>query len=449
MFVHLNAHSHYSLLRALPSPEELAKAAAAAGMSAIALTDRRMLSGTVEFFRACVKENVRPILGLQIDFRVQKETQPLILLAENMEGWTNLCRISSSIQLRERPDAPGSMDLIDGNSRELIAISGFYNDHTGKSIQQVAELFPNACYARVNNSDIVSMSNSYHLAKKFHITPVAIHPIYFLRADEASLIKTLAAIESNRTIRELPDTAIISSRAFFLSSREMEEKYGSMPEAIESTTEIAERCQLNLPLGVAKMPGIEIPQGMTAVHYLRQRAETGLRKLYHPVSASIRQRFDHELEVIVERGFEPIFLIVEELLNYARSQSIPFSSRGSAGSSLVAHCLGITSPDPIALDLYFERFLNPARTTPPDIDTDLDSRGRDAVIQHVFEKYGAERVAMVGTINRFRPRSALGDVSKAHGLTPDRAHELTRQLPYGFFARMEENEDEENHRNKN
>ncbi len=446
MFVHLNTHSHYSLLQALPSPEELAKAAANAGMSAIALTDHRMLSGTVEFFRACIKEKIRPILGLDIEIQIQNEVAPLILLAENMEGWTNLCRISSSIHLREKPDAPGTLDLIDGNSRGLIAISGFFKEQSGKNLKRVAKLFPNACYAKVQNGDVASMSNSYNLAKKIHIPPVAIHPIYFLRADEAPLIKTLAAIDSNRTIKELPDSAGTSSRAFFLSPKEMEEKYNSMPEAIESMMEITSRCQLNLPLGVAKMPGIEIPKGMTANQYLRHRADKGLRKLYHPVTTTIQQRFDHELEVIAERGFEPIFLIVEELLNYSRSQSIPFSSRGSAGSSLVAHCLGITSPDPMALDLYFERFLNPARTTPPDIDTDLDSRGRDAVIQHVFEKYGAERVAMVGTINRFRPRSALGDVSKAHGLSPERVHELTRQLPYGFFARMEESEDEESGR---
>jgi DNA polymerase III subunit alpha len=446
VFVHLNTHSHYSLLQALPSPEDLAKTASNSGMPAIALTDRRMLSGAVEFFHACIKENIRPILGLEIDIRISDETSPLILLAKNMEGWTNLCRISSSIHLKEKPEAPGSLDLIDGNSRGLIAISSFFNDQSGKSLKQVAELFPDSIYAMVRDSDVASMSAAYNLAKKIHLPPVAIHSIYFLRADEAPLIKTLTAIDSNSTIQELSDSVVTSSRAFFLSPKEMEEKYSSMPEAIEATTEIASRCQLNLPLGVAKMPGVEIPKGMTAVQYLRQRADKGLRKLYHPVSAAIQQRFDHELEVIAERGFEPIFLIVEELLNFARTQNIPFSSRGSAGSSLVAHCLGITSPDPIALDLYFERFLNPARTTPPDIDTDLDSRGRDAIIQHVFEKYGAERVAMVGTINRFRPRSALGDVSKAHGLTPERAHELTRQLPYGFFARMEENEDEENRR---
>ncbi len=141
-------------------------------------------------------------------------------------------------------------------------------------------------------------------------------------------------------------------------------------------------------------------------------------------------------------GYEPIFLIVEEILEFARQTNVPFSSRGSAASSLVAHCLGITSPDPLRLDLYFERFLNPARTTPPDIDTDLCSRRRDRVIQHVFNTYGHERVAMVGTINRFRPRSALSDVAKAHGVPPNRIRELVEQLPNGFYARIQETDED-------
>ena len=140
-------------------------------------------------------------------------------------------------------------------------------------------------------------------------------------------------------------------------------------------------------------------------------------------------------------GFEPIFLIVEEILDFARRTGVPFSSRGSAASSLVAHCLGITSPDPLRLNLYFERFLNPARTTPPDIDTDLCSRRRDAVIQHVFDTYGAERVAMVGTINRFRPRSALGDVAKAHGLAAARCARWPTSCRMGSWPAWKKDEE--------
>src|SRR5689334_467461 len=184
------------------------------------------------------------------------------------------------------------------------------------------------------------------------------------------------------------------------------------------------------------MPKVPLPDGVTAAQQLRDKAVQGVIQLYGEITPVIQERLDHELEIMARMGFEPIFLIVEDVLNFARQKGVPFSSRGSAASSLVAHCLGITGPDPLRLNLYFERFLNPARTTPPDIDTDLCSRRRDQVIQHVFDTYGAERVAVVGTINRYRPRSSLSDVAKAHGLPPTNVRELSNQLPHAWWARF-------------
>ena len=154
----------------------------------------------------------------------------------------------------------------------------------------------------------------------------------------------------------------------------MENRFHGFRAALEATREIAERCTLQLPLGIPHMPSVPLPEGVSASQYLRKKAEEGARRLYGTLTPTLRERLDHELEVIARMGFEPVFLIVEELLGFARREGIPFSSRGSAASSLVAHCLGITSPDPIRHNLFFERFLNPARTTPPDIDTDLCSR---------------------------------------------------------------------------
>ncbi|MBI4315513.1 MAG: DNA polymerase III subunit alpha, partial [Chloroflexi bacterium] len=165
-------------------------------------------------------------------------------------------------------------------------------------------------------------------------------------------------------------------------------------------------------------------------HALRHKAYEGARGLYGNITPEIDSRLAHELSVIGERGYAPLFLIMQEILDYARQTGVPISSRGSAASSLVAHCLGITSPDPIRLNLYFERFLNPARATPPDIDTDLCSRRRDTVIRHVYDHYGAGRVAMVCTINRFRERSALREVAKAYGLPPAQIKTLVDSLPF-------------------
>ena len=205
------------------------------------------------------------------------------------------------------------------------------------------------------------------------------------------------------------------------------------PEMLARVDEIVERCSLNLQLGEAHYPHFPLPAGMKAIDLLRQKAEAGAKKLYAGMPERIEKQLRHELSVIEERGYEPIFLIAEEMIAYARKSGVPSASRGSASSSLVAHCIGITTPDPLELDLYFERFLNPSRTTPPDIDTDFCSRRRDDVIQHLFSFYGAEKVAMVGTINTFRPRSALSEVAKAHGLLPGEVRDLTGGLHHHYW----------------
>jgi DNA polymerase-3 subunit alpha len=442
VFIHLNTHSHFSLLEALPSPEELVKAAADAGMPAVALTDHNLLSGAVEFQLACRKYGIQPIIGLELDVAGEFHSAPVILLATGAVGWSNLCRISSSLHLREDPDAPVSTELLEGNSAELVVICGSFGDPGGKTLEPIAEMFPQRTYVALRTDREGGSYSTTKLAKQMNLPVVAIHPVRLLTPEEAPLLRTLAAIQQNCTIKGLPRQRSISVPPSFMRNEEMLEHFREDPAAIAATQEIAERCRFSLPLGVPHLPRVPIPKGMTPQQALRQKAELGAKRLYTKMTPAIQERLDHELEVIASKGFEPVFLIVEELLHFARENNVPFSSRGSAGSSLVAHCLGITSPDPLHHNLYFERFLNPARITPPDIDTDLCSRRRDLVIQHVFKEYGAERVAMVGTINRFRPRSALGDVAKAFGVEPSQARELTATLPYGFFARRDAEEDE-------
>jgi DNA polymerase III alpha subunit len=214
----------------------------------------------------------------------------------------------------------------------------------------------------------------------------------------------------------------------------MAKRYAEFPQALAATREIAERCQLELPLGVPHHPEIPLPPGATPEQVLRQRAEAGAQQIYGEITPDIQSRLDHELEVIAACGYATLFLVMEEILQHARRTGVPYSSRGSAASSLVAHCLGITSPDPLRLNLYFERFLNPARLTPPDIDTDLCSRRRDEVIRFVYERFGDERVAMVCTINRYRRRSALRDVAKAHGLPAAEINKLVEALPQRWYG---------------
>jgi DNA-directed DNA polymerase III PolC len=432
MFIHLTAHSAYSLQEGLLLPAELAQAAAADGMSALGLTDHRLLSGTVEFVSACLKVGIQPILGLEVDL----ETGPLALLAMDQSGWANLCALSSALALRPDPESACPPDLLASHSQSLIALGG-----PGSQLETLREIFPRRFYLTLQDPAVALPLAD--LSRRLSIPMVVTHPIYYFTPAQAALQRTLSAIRLNSPLNRLPDGAAAPPGSYFVSARDIESRFRGFRAALAATREIAGRCRFDLPLGVPHMPTVPLPEGLTASRFLRERAESGAVKLYGKITPQVRLRLDHELEVIARMGFEPVFLIVEELLDFARQNGVPFSSRGSAASSLVAHCLGITSPDPLRLNLYFERFLNPARTTPPDIDTDLCSRRRDAVIRHVFDTYGSERVAMVGTINHFRPRSALGDVAKAHGLAQSAVHELTRQLPYGFFARMQEGEDEE------
>ena len=430
MYIHLTTHSAYSLLKGLALPGELTLAAQADGMLALGLTDYRTLTGSIEFVHASQQAGIQPILGLEIDM----DGGRLALLATSMEGWSNLCRLSSALALRADPEAPCSFELLASHSRDLIALGD------GEAqLETLKELFPTRLYITVQNpARGLPLTN---LARKLGLPLVVTHPVYYLTPEQADLQRTLSAIRTLQPLSKLPLDASAPPGAYFVSAIEMEMRFQHFPKALEATLEIAERCQFDLPLGVAHMPIVPLPPGQTITQTLRLKAEAGAQKRYGKITPEIQTRLDHEIEVIAHMGFEPIFLIVEDILNFARQMGVPYSSRGSAASSLVAHCLGITSPDPLRLNLYFERFLNPARTTPPDIDTDLCSNRRDSVIQHVFDTYGSERVAMVGTINRFRPRSALGDVAKAHGLEPDKVREMVNQLPYAFWARFDEGQD--------
>lgn len=436
MFIHLTTHSAYSLQEGLLLPSELVQAAKSHSMPALGLTDHRLLSGAVEFVAACQKSNIQPIIGLEVDL----PDEPLRLLATSREGWANLCRLSSTLALRDHPEAVCTLEDIAPFTTDLIAVSSSWSG-PAREFDQLAGLFPDHLYLALHDpKQILAVSKQ---SKKYNLPVVAVHPVYFLAPEHASLQRTITAIRLNKRLADITPAESAPEGGYFVDPAEMEARFNHYPRAIEATQEIAERCKFNLPLDDTHMPTISLPDGNSASQVLRSKAEAGAVRIYGSITPQIRKRLDHELEVISTMGYEPIFLIVEEILAFARQTGVPVSSRGSAASSLVAHCLDITGPDPLRLNLYFERFLNPARATPPDIDTDLCSRRRDTVIQHVFDTYGTDRVAMVATIIRYRPRSALGDVAKAYGLESNLIRKMAKQLPHSFFARRQEWEGEE------
>jgi len=289
MILHLTCHSNYSLQEGLATPAELVQAALEHGMSTLGLTDHNLLTGSVEFVTACRDAGIQPILGLEIDF----DGSPLQLLATSFDGWSNLCRLSSAIAL----DTPCSLDLLASHAKDLIALSG--------NPKPLVDIFGDCLYFALSDP-AQAIPNFVH--------PVAVHPIYYLHPEQAALQRTLTAIRLNQTVGKVP----VRSGMHFLSLQEMERRFAGFPEALSATNEIAERCRFDFPLGVPHMPTVPLPEGVSAAEYLREKAFAGARKLYGELTPEIQSRLNHELETIARMGFEPIFLIVEDILNFAR-----------------------------------------------------------------------------------------------------------------------------------
>jgi DNA polymerase III subunit alpha len=451
---YLRVHSYFGFLESLLSPQDLVASAQEQGIQCLGLTDHRFLTGAIVFYETCKNVGIKPILGLEVDLVYNDYAGQLTLLAKDREGWANLSRLSS-IQLVE--DRSLQISDLKKNYQGLIAIGGDYrgilrklilsNPKTGrlpvKLINDLIEIFQDDLFIEIQRFINGPLKNEFQLkelADTFQIPLIASQNIFYRYKAEESRYRTLTAIRHITTIEALTSDQLPPGNAHFPSPQDFQYRYHDLPQALDNLKIIEERCNLDLPIGETHYPTFPTPEGETQGAFLRRRAYAGAKKIYKNLTLEITKRLDYELEVISNMGYEPIFLIVEDVLNHARELGIPTSSRGSAASSLVAHCLNITSPDPLALNLYFERFLNPARKKPPDIDTDIASHRRDEVIQYVFDAYGKDHVAMVGTINRYRPKSALGDVAKAYGLSAETIRQLSRKLPSSFRFRRGDND---------
>lgn len=439
------AHSWYSFLRGLPSPKAVAEAAARAGYSAVLLADHHGLTGTLEFQDACLEHGLQPLLGLTVHIaRSSSRVAPatLSLIAMDEAGWANLCQISSLAQTRPDRDIEHGVPLssILSHSQGLLCLA---------DVQDLTDDSPTQ-----GPVWLTTLHNTYgdrlHLcldqrvsgphgeaaqgaAQRLGIPLIGGHQVYYIEPEQHDLQRTLAAIRVNQPRTSLSAGDAAPQNAYLPSAAELWDRYADI-DGLTDGDDVAARCSLSLPKGRHLFPALELPDGLSDEEQLRRQAVAGAMKLYGVegrLPERVRDRLDHELDIIASKGFAPIFLVMQEVIAYARRDGVPSASRGSASSSLVAHCLDITTPDPLALNLYFERFLNPARATPPDIDTDLCSRRRDRVIDHVFEQYGRDRVAMVATINCLKERSALREVAKAFGIPSDK---LVDDLPYRWFG---------------
>lgn len=464
MFVHLHTHSYFSFLEGLASPRELAAAAVRLEMPALALTDHTGLTGAIEFYDACREQGIQPILGLECDVRPhssleassEQSSGKLVLLATDLMGWRNLSRLSSALLTDESGLQPAPFSLVAESAQGLICLTGGRDGLCSRMLQAGQEIGAGNWLSLLKDvfNDRLYVELTQHtptdraigralaiLAAKSRLPCAAAHEVYYLEPDQANLQRTAASIRRLEPLDRQPQRAAAPDDAWLIPPRMVLERFADYPQAVEHTLEIANRCHLDLPLGEARFPHLDLPEGQTPAAALRARACRGAVLRYgnrkegtDTLPVEIEKRLEHELQAIESLGFESLFLIMEQIVAFAHQQGIPIASRGSASSSLTAHCLGITTPDPVQLNLYFERFLNPARSKPPDIDTDLCSRRRDEVIDFVYRQFGAQRVAMVGTINRFRRRSALRETAKAHNLAPAEISALVERLPDRWYG---------------
>jgi DNA polymerase III subunit alpha len=468
-FTHLEVHSHYTLLGATPSIDALVTRATADGLTHLALTDTNVLYGAVSFERVCLAAEIQPILGMTVTVAAPEEeglTRPdtcgqLVLLARETSGYRSLCGLSSLIQGSPRREALAMRGLtweeLKEHSTGLICLSGGRlgwagryleagnTAAAGRYVSRLGGLYgENACLSIELHrpEDQVVADEIVALSARFGLPLVGVQPVYCLAPTEAPRLRLLAAIGRNSLVEHAPDELpglVHGQAAYWLPPAEMKQRFNRYPQAMEQIETVVSRCHPALPRA-GKQIWAPLWERLAADDkgWAAQKPETGLERLAreglsarYGVEApeAVAGRLKKELGAIAESGYAPLFLIVADVVRHARSRDIPVSTRGSVANSLVAYCTGITTVDPIAHDLLFERFINPARQNPPDIDLDFCSRRRDEVLAYVRETYGPEHVALVATISTMRPRSAVRETAKAFGLGEEAIGRLARLVP--------------------
>lgn len=462
-FVHLHVHSEYSLLDGAIRCGELAERVASWGMPAVALTDHGAMYGAIEFYDRCLAAGIKPIVGCEVYVDPEGHTSRekkgrnfhLLLLAENQQGYNNLIKLVSiantdGFYYRPRID----YDLLTQYSQGIIASSaclageipslilqGKENDalakaHMYRDIMGEDNFFLEIMYNAIPEQAVVNRS-LVQMARKNNFNLVATNDAHYLNKEDYDWHEILLCVQTGATIND-PDRMSFSTNDFYLRSpEEMDSLFGAeLPDALDNTLAIAERCSLKFDLGTRdyKLPSFDLPEGETLESNLEKEAMAGLKQRLHKdnVPEEYKKRLDYELKVIKKMGFAGYFLIVASIIRAAKDRDIPIGpGRGSAAGSLVAYSLRITELDPLKYNLLFERFLNPERVSMPDIDTDVSDKGREELLQYIAEKYGVDRVAQIITFDRMKSKAAIRDVGRALGMPYSDVDVVAKLIPDG------------------
>ncbi len=427
MFIHLRNHTHYSLLKALPKIDALVKKAGSMKMNSIAITDYSNMYGVIEFYKSCKKTNIKPIIGVEFSLKYGDRVFQIVLIARTFIGYKNLMRITSIVNT-ENPLNPTLNDktLLDFSEGLTVLSGGVWGDITNlliinerEAIERISfykKHFGENFYLEINPQNSMEYgetmrSKTIEFAHKTDTPIVATWNTHYLNSSDKSAQKTLYLIHGDEHSLDEYNHLFQKDSFEFVDEAEANNQFKDIPEALSNTIKIAESCDFEIPLGSWVFPNIEFKKGYD--EDIRDLAYEGLKVRNMELTDTVRNRLEYELKVIADKGYSPYFLVVYDLLRYARENDILTNIRGSVAGSLVTYLLRITKCDPLAYKLPFERFLNPERPSAPDIDMDYADTRRDEVLDYVRFKYGIDNVAQIGTFGTMMARGAVRDVARA------------------------------------
>ena len=458
-FVHLHTHSDYSLLDGACSISQLVNQAYKLNMPALALTDHGNLFGAVDFYQKASKKGIRPIIGCEVyvapESRLKKKklrgevtSYHLILLCKDKQGYQNLMDLVSvgfleGFYYHPRVDK----QILSERSEGLIALSGCLKGEIpsllkrGKieKAKEIAKfyqsLFGDDFYLEIQSNGLedqeIVNNLLIQLGKELSIPLVATNDVHYLFKEDAKAQDVLLCIQTGKTLTDNNRLKFSSSNFYFRSSSEMSELFSNLPEAITNTEEIAKKVTFTLRKKKVYLPTYQVPSGYDLDSYLRELCEQGLTKKYPNPTAKVKDRLKRELEIISSMGFSGYFLIIWDVIHYAKGKGILVGpGRGSATGSLVAYLLDITEIDPLNYDLLFERFLNPERKALPDIDIDIQDNRRGEVIDYVRKRYGEDNVAQIITFGTMAARAAIRDVGRVLGIPYAKVDKVAKLIPF-------------------
>lgn len=477
-FTHLHVHTEFSLLDGMSKISKLITKTKEFEQTHLAITDHGSMYGAIEFYKKTTKEGIVPIVGCEIYLakgsrldKTKADSNHLILLAEDFGGYQNLMKIVTVAQTegfyyKPRADketlAQYSKGLIcttgcpAGRVQKLILEDGI--DAAKKEIKEYEEIFGSKNvfielqrhhYDRYAQNNTVpkdvkpKLLEFYENEKKAEIALIklsrdmglpliATNDVHYVNADDAAAQDALVCVQTGKTIDDIQRMRYIDTPDFYLKSpTEMSEDFKDLPEAIDNTQKLADRCHLEIKIGEWYFPKLNLPKGKSAGEVLRERSYEGCNDIFGSVNEIQKERLDYELKVIEDKGYSPYFLLEAGIVNFADEEGIYTNTRGSAAGSLVSYCMGITTVDPLYFRLPFERFLNPFRPSPPDIDLDVADIHRDDLIKYLAKTYGQEKVGQICTFGTMKARAAVRDIGRVMGMPYSQVDKISKTIPEG------------------